>query len=60
MEKGGGDINKAKEYNNVINPHFLDVPLEKVGKNKLTYKKTDCPFCILDLSTWAPHVTWHL
>ena len=29
-EKGNGDLNKAKEYNNVIGPPLLDIPLDMV------------------------------
>ena len=31
MEKGHGDINKAKAYNNVIKPALLDIPLDMVN-----------------------------
>lgn len=31
LEKGDGDINKAKEYNNVIKPALLDIPLDMVN-----------------------------
>ena len=32
MEKGNGDISKAKEYRNVIEPALLDIPLDMVKK----------------------------
>ena len=28
--ESGGDISKAKEYNNVIMPYILDIPLDMV------------------------------
>lgn len=33
LEKGNGDINRAKEFNNVIGPTLLDIPLDMVKKN---------------------------
>ena len=30
FERAGGDIRKAKDYHNVIQPHFFDIPLNQV------------------------------
>ena len=34
LEKGGGDTNNAKHYNNVINSPLLDIPLDRVKRIK--------------------------
>ncbi len=32
LEEGGGDLKKAKFYNNVITDHFFDIPIDSVCK----------------------------
>ena len=37
-EKGNGDLNRAKEFNNVIGPTLLDIPLDMVKKYYNVYE----------------------
>jgi hypothetical protein len=33
LTKGNGDVNKAKEYNNVIRPPIFHIPIDGVKEN---------------------------
>lgn len=52
MEKGHGNINRAKNFNNAIRPILLDIPLDMVKKIVGRSVETHL-YWLSDMSSWS-------
>ncbi len=55
----GGDLQKAKEFNNVISPYFFEIPLDQVILFQLHKGTILTTLMCIGHPTWPPYKPWH-